>query len=207
MPVYKLQYFNIRGRGETIRLIFHAAGQKFEDSRIEFKDWATRKNDFKHGKIPVLDIDNERLNQSVAIIQYLGSLFGLAGKTPLDAAKCHAMVENIRDLVLPLVPRVRLETDDAKRKTLIEVELAPEVKRILAMFEESAKANPDKSGYVIAGQLTYSDLELHTAVTTAMAWLGADVIKAYPHVQKHYELISSLPKLKDYLASRPKTLI
>ena len=39
MPSYKLSYFNGRGRGECSRLLFAAAGQKFEDVRLQFEDW------------------------------------------------------------------------------------------------------------------------------------------------------------------------
>lgn len=39
MPNYKLHYFNLRARGELIRLIFAAAGVEYEDYRIPFKDW------------------------------------------------------------------------------------------------------------------------------------------------------------------------
>jgi hypothetical protein len=41
MPVYKLIYFDARGRGEMIRLAFAAAGVKYEDCRVtgeEFKE-------------------------------------------------------------------------------------------------------------------------------------------------------------------------
>jgi len=34
MPVYKLKYFDGRGRGEVPRLMFAEAGQKYEDIRI-----------------------------------------------------------------------------------------------------------------------------------------------------------------------------
>jgi len=207
MPVYKLHYFNARGRAETIRLIFAAAGQKYEDCRIEFQDWPNRKKDFKHGQLPVLDIDKEQLNQSVAIIHYLGTQFGLAGKTPLDAAKCHAKVETLRDAVMPMLQKLKQEKDEAKKKELMEKEIAPEVKTLLGKVEEYRKTCTDKSGYMIAGQLTYADLEFHNVVTTAIGWLGEDLLKAYPHVQKHYELISNQPKLKEYLAGRPKTMM
>ena len=43
MPSYKLSYFNARGRGEIARMVLAAAGQKFEDVRINFDDWPTVK--------------------------------------------------------------------------------------------------------------------------------------------------------------------
>lgn len=43
MPHYKLHYFNLRARGEIIRLIFAAAGVEYEDYRITFKDWPSVK--------------------------------------------------------------------------------------------------------------------------------------------------------------------
>lgn len=36
---YKLTYFNMRGRAECIRMIFAAAGTKYEDNRIASEDW------------------------------------------------------------------------------------------------------------------------------------------------------------------------
>ena len=39
MPSYTLTYFNFKGRGELMRLIFAAAGQKFTDERVEMQDW------------------------------------------------------------------------------------------------------------------------------------------------------------------------
>ncbi|KAK3101193.1 hypothetical protein FSP39_001657 [Pinctada imbricata] len=46
MPKYKLTYFNVRGRGEIIRLALTVAGQEFEDNRFEHNEWPEIKKDF-----------------------------------------------------------------------------------------------------------------------------------------------------------------
>ena len=43
MSSIKFVYFDIRGRGETIRMTLEAAGQKYEDVRIQMSDWSKEK--------------------------------------------------------------------------------------------------------------------------------------------------------------------
>lgn len=40
---YKFVYFNVRGRGETIRYICYDQGLKFEDVIVDFAQWPTIK--------------------------------------------------------------------------------------------------------------------------------------------------------------------
>ncbi|KAF0988702.1 hypothetical protein HZS_2626 [Henneguya salminicola] len=42
-PKYTLHYFDMRARGELIRLIFHYKGVDFKDNRVPFEEW----DDFK----------------------------------------------------------------------------------------------------------------------------------------------------------------
>lgn len=71
MVHYKLNYFNLRARGELIRLVFHAAGQEFEDNRIEREDWPKFKPNAPFGQAPYLEVKDGAnsivLSQSVAI--------------------------------------------------------------------------------------------------------------------------------------------
>ena len=43
MPTYVFEYFNLRARGELIRLIFAEAGEKYEDKRFSFEEWPKHK--------------------------------------------------------------------------------------------------------------------------------------------------------------------
>jgi len=43
MPVYKLYYFNSRGRAEPARLCFAAGGVKYEDVRFTGEEWQQKK--------------------------------------------------------------------------------------------------------------------------------------------------------------------
>jgi len=71
MSKNKLYYFNARGVGETIRLIFVQAGETFDDIRIEPKDWLDHKSEMPLGQMPVLEIDGVKIPQSLAIGRYL----------------------------------------------------------------------------------------------------------------------------------------
>lgn len=68
---YKLNYFNIRARGEVIRLIFAAADKKYIDNRFEFEQWPEYKKKAPLGACPWLEIHDEGhvtyLGQSIAI--------------------------------------------------------------------------------------------------------------------------------------------
>jgi len=102
---YKLIYFNARGRGELIRLIFNVAGVPFEDARYNldpatFKrpEFDADKDKFTFKKIPVLEIDGKQLPQSHAIERFLSKRFGLMGSTDLEAAHIDAVCEQFIDI-------------------------------------------------------------------------------------------------------------
>ena len=39
----KLVYFPVRGRGELLRLLLHAAGVDYEEEAVTFEEWPARK--------------------------------------------------------------------------------------------------------------------------------------------------------------------
>jgi hypothetical protein len=96
-PSYKLIYFASRGRAETSRMLFKAAGQEFEDYRYPqtVKDgqyirpeWDVDKSKYIYEKIPVLEIDGGKyiIAQSKAIERFLARRFNMLGSNEFEAA-------------------------------------------------------------------------------------------------------------------------
>jgi len=50
------------------------------------------------GKVPVLEVDGKRINQSVAICRYLAKQYGLAGKNDWEALEIDSTVDTLQDL-------------------------------------------------------------------------------------------------------------
>lgn len=128
----------------------------------------------------------------------------MAGKTPLENAKCHAAVETLRDFLGPLFEKLMRDRDPQKRPQMLK-EIEGEVKTGLAMLEDWVKDN--KTGFLIGNQVTYADLEFIHVLHTLSEWYGADLLKPYPNVQKVYTNVSNQQKIKEYLANRPKTMM
>ena len=97
MSTYKLTYFNGRGRAEVSRLIFAAAGQKYEDVRYERAQWPSHKAESPLGQIPYLEVDGTKIPQSLTIARFLAKQFQLAGKDNLEQAKVDAVADTMAD--------------------------------------------------------------------------------------------------------------
>ncbi|XP_039607053.1 hematopoietic prostaglandin D synthase-like isoform X3 [Polypterus senegalus] len=97
---YKLTYFNMRGRAELARYIFAYAGMKYEDIRVEWKDWPEIKQTIPFEKLPIMEVDGIIIPQSLAIARYLAKETGLAGATSLEEAQTDALVDCMNDFTI-----------------------------------------------------------------------------------------------------------
>lgn len=73
-----LTYFDLYGRGEACRMALAHSKTEFEDNRVGGDTWATFKasGNCNNGQVPVLEVDGKCLNQSEAIIRFIGSQTG-----------------------------------------------------------------------------------------------------------------------------------
>jgi glutathione S-transferase len=204
MTNYKLTYYNSRGRAELIRLVFAAAGVKYEDVRIEREQWPAIKPTTPFGQLPMLEADGVKLGQSITIARYLAHKFNLAGKTELDHARADMVVDCVEDTIKP-VYGFAFETDETRKAPLKKKFLEEQLPTSLAGLESILKANHGGDGFFVGTELTWADLAI-LIVTDVMGYFGEESQLAnYPKLKALRERVSKVPKIAEWLAKRPVT--
>ncbi|CAF4394579.1 unnamed protein product, partial [Adineta steineri] len=148
MATYKLYYFNARGRAEVLRLIFAAAGQRFEDSRFEQNTWPSFKSQMPLSQVPVLEVNGTTLVQSQTIARFLARQFLLGGRDGFELAKVEAVVDTINDFVSILSP-IRRQQDEKKKKEQLQKFLNDDLPKHLQNLEILARLYGNGGQYFI----------------------------------------------------------
>ncbi|UJR07814.1 hypothetical protein I4U23_012097 [Adineta vaga] len=203
MVSYKLYYFNGRGRAETARLVFAAAGQKYEDVRFEQEQWPAHKSEMPLGQVPVLEFDGVKLPQSTAIARFLAKQFQLAGKDNFEQAKVDAVVDTINDLVNKYTP-VRWEKDEAKKKELTTKFFAEELPKHLQNLETLGKLYGNGGHFFVGNSLTWADLLFYDISQTTIETEATSLDK-FAWLKQNRAEVEKQPKIAEYLKNRPKT--
>ncbi|CAF3845834.1 unnamed protein product [Rotaria sordida] len=203
MSTYKLYYFNGRGRAEVSRLIFAAAGQKYEDIRYERDQWPSHKSEMPLGQIPVLEVDGTKLPQSLSIARFLAKQFQLAGKDNLEQAKVDAVVDTINDLLAKYIP-VRWEQDETKKQELIKKFIAEELPKHLQNLEVLGKLYGNGGPFFVGNHLTWVDLFFYDMATNILQ-LEANALDNFSWLKQNRAEVEKQPKIAEYLKNRPQT--
>lgn len=203
MSTYKLYYFNGRGRGEVSRLIFAAAGQKYEDIRFQSEQWPAHKGEMPLGQVPVLEVDGVKIPQSMSIARFLAKQFQLAGKDNLEQAKVDAVADTINDLILKYVS-ARWAPDEAKRDELVKKFVAEELSKHLQNLDILQKKYGNGGLFFVGNHLTWADLLFYDVGETFLG-LDENCLNAYPSLKQIREEVAKQPGVAEHLKNRPQT--
>ena len=203
MSTYKLYYFNGRGRAEVSRLIFAAAGQKYEDIRYEREQWLAHKNEMPLGQMPVLEFEGKMLPQSIAIARFLAKQFQLAGKNNFEQAQVDAVVDTINDVLSKFIA-ANFEKDEAKKQELMKNFLSEELPKGFQNLENLGKLYGSGGPFFVGNQLTWADLLFHE-VSHALLQADANCLDKFPWLKQNRAEVEKQPKIAEYLKNRPQT--
>ena len=203
MSTYKLHYFNGRGRAEVSRLIFAAAGQKFEDTRFEREQWPALKSQMPLGQVPVLEVDGTKIPQSTSIARFLAKQFHLAGKDKLEEAKVDAVADTISDLINAFVP-TRREQDPTKQQELIDKFRTEQLPKHLQNLDALGRLYGNGGPFFVGNNLTWADLFFYD-VSESMLQLDGNCLDKYAWLKQNRAEVEKNSKITEYLKNRPKT--
>ena len=202
MAKYKLTYFDFHGgRGEPVRIALAIAGIPFEDDRISFDDWSSRKPGTPFGSVPVLEVDGKTLGQSNAIGRYVGKLAGLYPADPWQAALADETMDAVEDVIGEVGATMFLPEDEKKAKR--EALAAGPLPFALGCLEKRLEANGGR--YFADDRLTVADLKTAMLVRILRSgmfdYVPADLVdRTAPKLVEHYRRVMDDPDVKAYYA-------
>ncbi|PVD25264.1 hypothetical protein C0Q70_15762 [Pomacea canaliculata] len=202
MADLKFVYFNLQARGEPVRLILAAAGQKYKDVRLSFLDWPKEMSKAPYGQLPYAVYNGKPYGQTVALANFFARKFGLYGKTDVQNLRVDEAVALSGDFI-NIIYNAKSAKDDLKKEELNTKLFEVDAPKFLGYFQTMLKENGD-TGYLVGDSLTQADLFLYN-VLDALIFEKSDAASIFPpEIAKLREQVENLPGLKEYIASRPK---
>ncbi len=204
MSRYKLSYFDFDGgRGEPVRIVFHAAGIDFEDHRISFDEFTQTRSDMRFTCSPVLAIDEIEVTQSNAMLRYVGKMAGLYPADSLQALYCDEAMDAIEDLLHHVVQSFGLKGDELKeaREKLTKGWITIYVKGLAELLARGG------GKYFADNRLTVADLKVYLQIRSlrsgTLDHVPTDLIdKLAPSLVEYEERIGNDPIVTGYYAAR-----
>ncbi|KAL4226317.1 Glutathione S-transferase A2 [Mactra antiquata] len=206
VPKYKLIYFDLRGRGEIPRLLFHAAKVDFVDDRIDNEErwFNSLKAKMPQQVLPVLEVDGKQLSQSLTICRYLAREFGLIGKSNWEQAQVEQIVDTMDDLRAEVAKWI-YEKDAAEKNKIaskLRSEIYPKFTGILESIIRENQGNNNSSGYFVGDSLTLADLSVFETFTFPLS-IHPDIFDDHLELQEHRQKIETHKHLAEYIKNRP----
>jgi glutathione S-transferase len=191
-----LTYFQFRGLGEPIRLLFEDLGAPYQDRRIDlFSDaWPALSPQLPFRQLPRLEIDGQALFQSHAILRHLARANGLAGKTDAEQLRCDVGVEAGRDLQQRLWDHFWSPGSDTPEaaQTFAQGQLAGELAKLNAWLGDAP--------YVGGARPLFADYFLLTVLEEAGGFFPAALERA-PALAGYRRRMHERPGIAAYITS------
>ena len=196
-------YFPVRALAEAARMVLEYGGVPYTDlSTKEYwgeEGWKAGKPKTAFGQLPLLCVGGRELYQTGAIVRYCASLVpSLVPTDAFEAARTDALYEASEELsaVNPIVNVWRGEKFEAKRAEFFE--LFPRKCANLALLLCDGP-------FFCGAAPTYADFALYHVFDQARL-LEPSALDAHPSVLRFMQHVEALPRIREYLAARPKPI-
>jgi glutathione S-transferase len=196
LPV--LTYFRIRGKAETIRLMFAYKNKPLTDKYISTSsEWKSAVKPY--GQVPVMQLENSQfLSQSKAILFYYAREFGMLSKDNFEAAKQEELCEAAFDVQAEYSKYYSAE--DAKGRQAVLDGLMGKVDRWLKTWETTIQNRE----FFIGENYSVADIQIFRVLADLVDYIGqepSEMFQKFPGLLRFYNQLSNQEGIKAYLTS------
>lgn len=202
MPSYKLTYFDSDGgRGEPVRIAFHAGGIAFEDHRISFAEFGKLRASLRFKALPVLEIDGTVVTQSNAMCRYVGKLGKLYPEDAMQALYCDEVLDAVEDFSQHLGATFGLK-DAALQQARQQLVQGAMSTQLTGLGELLARGG---GSYFADRRMTVADLKVFVQtrwlLSGSLDHIPADLVaRLAPALVEHEARIAADPRVMAYYA-------
>jgi hypothetical protein len=210
-----LHYFECRSRGQALRFALVGSGADFEDRRVPIEavaNWREKARDDRFGgpfaSLPMLDWDDFRVAQTLAIAAYLSARLGFDDRlgTPEARARDQMLVSAAHlDMQAPYSKLLWLP-GDASDERIAEVARGLFAALRLKLHQlEGLHAASSSAGVFFGGlQASMADYFVYESIERACSVFGAlfeESLAATPRMARLRHMLASDPELVAYTRS------
>jgi len=210
----KLVYFDFRGRGEFLRLMLEASGTQYDEERIQFTDWPTKKAAAPFGTVPYMTYKGTTVGQTIACAELLARELGFMGKSNTDAARILEVIGLWEDQLVGGYAKHKFAKTPEDKATFRKKFLEEDGPKYFGNYEKFLKDN-GSSGFIVGKSLSLADFYIFEMIqnicevdeekdgnSLPLAQLKCGYLAKFPLLQKLKANVEGDAKLKAYLAKR-----
>lgn len=197
---YTLYYFPIRGRGEQIRLFFHALDIAFEDVQVKRDAFLELKQQgpamLAFGSLPMLEDGAFRLCQGPAILSYLARKHDVAPGDPQLSAMADAIAWGAEDL---RTRYFKLFGDEAGTKQA-EFAAGDWQQRWLPHLDGLLALN-GSADHFVGQDLSHADIAVWDVLDAILINIESATLDGAPRLKAFYDSFRARPAVAAYVES------
>eukprot|EP00944_MAST-04C_sp_MAST-4C-sp1_P007185 g7185.t1 len=227
LPMLKLVYFDLKGKGEGIRLALSYCNIPFEDYRFKSRDEfheMKKSGALMFGQVPALFVDGVILNQSAAILRFIGRLSQIHRsdkciypKAPLAAAFVDAIIDHQDDMftgwrIYKYHDRFGISKDSFSEDGLADVQtrLNTEIFPMHLQFLEKRLKSSNAKNLWLGNTENPTICDFYWAPTLLDLKSGstgdANLLNDFPAIREYIERFNRIPEIFEYNNSSAKDI-
>ncbi|XP_072045583.1 glutathione S-transferase P 1-like [Amphiura filiformis] len=195
---YKFIYFDLRGRGQAIRLLFEDQGLSYQEESVPVgaPRWTDElKPTLPFHQMPVFYDGDFMLVQSNTILRYLGRKHGLYGSTPQEAGYIDMVNDGVEDLYVAVCNLVYNKWENGKEDYCNKT-----IPLWMGFYENCLKKVNDGKSFIASEAISFADYNMFQVVDAHLKLLPT-ALDNFKVLRAWYDRIANRPGVAEFIKS------